>query len=421
MRVLHVIDPGSPGGGACTLQLLSAPLSRLTSVDQHVLLIGTERHEALARRCGVQPTGRITAPANEPLLAGFIGRSFRAFVSAYEEAFGAYDIVHSWTARSTLLTMAVMPRRRRIATLTVGPVNGVGMHALASMIARRPAVLLASSVAVKRDYLVMGIGEEHLDVLPPAVYPEAVEENAPDRDTVRERWSVTEGRFMMGLLAEPASWCDARHAMHLVAVLVDSGRDVGLVVHPRAQRWVEALRYARKLGLEDRLVAEDQIAEPWRCIRGLDAAIMLSDESNVIDLAESGSPFAILTGGGRALRPMPGVLPALWAMSAGVPVVADQSLAMQEIVENEGTGLLVPQRDIPAMVQALIRLYDDSRLRLQIAQAARAAVQSNFHVSAYCVRLKEMYQRMLEGRATRVVSEQGEAVIEKRQFVELRR
>ena len=69
MRVLHIIDPGSPGGGACTLQLLSEPLTRLTSVDQDVLLIGTGWHADLARRCGVEPTGRITAPRYGPRMA----------------------------------------------------------------------------------------------------------------------------------------------------------------------------------------------------------------------------------------------------------------------------------------------------------------------------------------------------------------
>jgi len=421
MRVLHVIDPGSPGGGACTLQLLSEPLARLTSVDQHVLLIGTDRHDALARRCGVEPTGRITAPSNEPILAGFAGQAFREFLATYEAAFGSYDIIHTWTARSTLLTTAVAPRRKRIATLSVGPVNGIVMHALAALIDKRPAVLLATSVAVKRDYLVMGIGEQHLDILPPAVHPEAVEEHAPDRETVRERWGVPDDMFMIGLLAEPVSWCDARQAMHLIAIAADSGRNVGLVVHPAAQRWVDALHYARKLDLESRLIPEDQLAEPWRCVNGLDAALLLSDESNVIDLAESGNAFSILTGGGRALRPMPGVMPALWAMSAGVPVVADRSLAMQEVVDDEGTGLLVPQRDVSAAVHQIIRLYDDPDLRRRIAQAARARIHAQFHVSAYCVRLKELYERLLEGRVTRVVSEAGEAVIERRRYAQFRR
>ncbi len=421
MRVLHVIDPGSPGGGACTLQLLSEPLARLTCVDQLVLLIGNGRHEHLARRCGIEPTGRITAPRNQPILAGFRGDAFRQFLATYEAALGTYDLIHTWTARSTLLAAAAAPTHKRVATLSVGPVNGVVMRGLAALMAKRPAVLLATSVAVKRDYVVMGIAEEHLDVLAPAVHPEAVAEQSPDREAVRARWDVADDMFVIGLLAEPASWCDARQAMHLIAMCADSGRNVGLVVHPSAQRWVDALDYARKLDMDDRLIPDEQLAEPWRCVNGLDAALMFGDETNVLDLADSGSAFSILTGGGRSLRPMSGIMPALWAMGAGVPVVADRSLAMEEIIDDGGTGFLVPQRDLPSAVERMVRLYDDSNLRREISQAAQGRIQRQFHVSAYCVRLKEMYERILEGRVTQVVSETGEPVVERRRYVEYRR
>ena len=424
MRILHVIDPGSPGGGACTLQLLSEPLSRLNSVEQDVLLIGTERHEQLAWRCGVEPTGRITAARNEPVLAGFAGRNFKDFLRSYETRFGKYDIIHNWTARSTLLTSVAAPHHKRMATLSVGPVNGVAMMALAKAMQTRPCTILATSVSVKRDYMVMGIPEEQIDVLPPAVHPEAVEEHLDDRGTVRARWGLTgekEHAFAVGLLSEPANWCDAREAMNTIAVAVEAGREMYLVVHPLAQRRIDAVKWAAKLGLDDHIVLDDDLPEPWRCVNGLDAALMLGDDRNAMDLAERGSPLALLLGGGRSLRPMSGVMPALWAMGAGVPVVAENSFALQEVIENGGTGLLFDQGNLNAATAALVKLYDDQSLRLRISQAARAHVHQHYHVSAYCVRLKDIYERIDEGRAARVVTEESDVVEQGRRFAEYSR
>ena len=68
MKVLHLIDPGSPGGGACTLQLLAEAVDRLRSVDSDVLVIGNRAHRDLAYRCGVPVTGVLSPPINHTTL-----------------------------------------------------------------------------------------------------------------------------------------------------------------------------------------------------------------------------------------------------------------------------------------------------------------------------------------------------------------
>ena len=52
----------------------------------------------------------------------------------------------------------------------------------------------------------------------------------------------------------------------------------------------------------------------------------MGGQLNSMDLSGTGSPFAFLTGGGRRLRPMPGTLPLLWAMSAAVPLQTSRSI-----------------------------------------------------------------------------------------------
>jgi len=60
----------------------------------------------------------------------------------------------------------------------------------------------------------------------------------------------------------------------------------------------------------------------------------------------------------------------LEAMASGAVVVASQIPGYDEVVQNEGTGLLIPPRDVPALAAALSRLFDDGELRHRLAAHA---------------------------------------------------
>ncbi len=72
-------------------------------------------------------------------------------------------------------------------------------------------------------------------------------------------------------------------------------------------------------------------------------------------------------------------LPAIEAMSCGVPVVATTGGALPEVVGESGvTGLLVPPNDPDALVGALGRLLDDPDLRARLGAAGRERVIERF-------------------------------------------
>jgi len=410
VNVLHLIDPHSPGGGACTLRLLAEPLQRLQSVNQDVLIIGNRSHADLARRCGVEPTGLLTPPMNEPALAR---RALARTIRLQEQARGPYDLIHAWTMRVASLAVMAAPKRRRLATLAVGPISGLATQLFLMLTEQNPTPLLASSTAVQREYRSMGVDRRLLSVLPPAVNPPAVQ--SVDRATLRRRWGFDDSSsapFVVGLLSEPVNWADARTAVNVIVRAAATGRDIRLLLHHSAPRRVEAERWAASLGYRDRIIVEDEVAEPWRIVHGLDAALLIGGELNSMDLSDAGSPFAVLTGGGRRLRPMPGVMPLLWAMSVGVPVIAEASDAVSDIIEDGRSGLLVDQDDINAAGDRIIRIYDDPTIAGRIGMEARSLVQRRFHVSAYCVRLKEAYQRLVEDRTVRVIGDASEPLVE---------
>lgn len=77
---------------------------------------------------------------------------------------------------------------------------------------------------------------------------------------------------------------------------------------------------------------------------------------------------------------LPNVL--LEAQSQGLPVVSTSVGGILELVDHEVNGLLVAQRDCPALTAALRRLTADPALRRRLGQAGQARVREQFSLQA---------------------------------------
>ena len=64
------------------------------------------------------------------------------------------------------------------------------------------------------------------------------------------------------------------------------------------------------------------------------------------------------------------------AMALGLPVISTDVGGMSQLIENGKDGILVPEHDVDAMVEAIEKLVQDQELALQIAQAARKKVEA---------------------------------------------
>lgn len=66
------------------------------------------------------------------------------------------------------------------------------------------------------------------------------------------------------------------------------------------------------------------------------------------------------------------------AMAVGTPVVSTRVSGIPELVDDEREGLLVPERDPPALAAALARLLDNPDLGRDLAVRARAKIEREF-------------------------------------------
>jgi len=82
------------------------------------------------------------------------------------------------------------------------------------------------------------------------------------------------------------------------------------------------------------------------------------------------------------------------------PIVASDIRGCREVVVDGETGLLIPPRDVPRLVEAVERLYKDRNLAVQMGERGRKHVVENFDIKDVCRRLCDFYAQLSAGEGT---------------------
>jgi glycosyltransferase involved in cell wall biosynthesis len=140
----------------------------------------------------------------------------------------------------------------------------------------------------------------------------------------------------------------------------------------------ELQKFARELGVTDRVsftgfVSQEQLREIY-----YRSHIFLHPSQTGRDGNQEGIPNSMLE-----------------AMASGLPVFATEHGGIPEAIENSVSGVLVPERDDEALVQALLNASRDPDLLSRIARSGAEAVRKNFDLSAQAQRLEEIYLNLL--------------------------
>ena len=126
---------------------------------------------------------------------------------------------------------------------------------------------------------------------------------------------------------------------------------------------------AEKLGIADRIHWLGHVSDPIPILQGCDAFLMVSmGEGFGLALAE--------------------------AMACGTAVVATRSGALNEIVEDGNSGLLVPPRDVSALADAIEKLAKDEGKRRQMARRGTERVRRHYTVEASIEKMMNVYETM---------------------------
>ena len=151
-------------------------------------------------------------------------------------------------------------------------------------------------------------------------------------------------------------------------------------IHPRKNlvRLVEAFAIARQRGrLTHHLALVGQMGYRGEAVAAAVARFKLRDAVTITGYVDS-TDLPTLLGGADALA-FPSLyegfgLPALEAMSCGVPVVAANASSLPEVVGD--AGILVDPLNVEAIADGLVRLLTDPRLRADYAARGLARARA---------------------------------------------
>jgi glycosyltransferase involved in cell wall biosynthesis len=379
VRILHLIDPASPGGGPGTLRLIAEALPRTTGAVHDLLIVGNSRHLAMARRCGLDPRGRITAPLNRPALAR---GGLQAYLASWEPVHGQYDLLHAWTLPAARLGRFGLGRRAMLATALLPPPperGGIAARVLAPL-RGRPMPVLAGTAHIRRTLEAAGWDPDLITLMPPAVDGDAI--GPEQRTLLRQGWGADETTFVVALLGEPSAWADGKLAINAVGRVVLTGKDVRLILDHRTASTDDLRSWLGRLGVDQFVVIDDAVAEPWRVVAGIDAALVASRH------------------GARPAEPA--VSSMLWVMAAGVPVIAQAVDSCAGIIEDGATGLLCKPGSYNHAAACILRLYDDAREAKRIGESARTKVERSFAIADFAARLDTVYAQCARGEPIRL-------------------
>lgn len=92
----------------------------------------------------------------------------------------------------------------------------------------------------------------------------------------------------------------------------------------------------------------------------------------------------------------------LEAMALGTPCIATDVTGIPEAVIDGETGLLTPQRNPQALATGIARLLKDTRLRLQLAHAARRLVEAEFDIRRNAALIRDRFAQAARPRHERL-------------------
>jgi glycosyltransferase involved in cell wall biosynthesis len=137
----------------------------------------------------------------------------------------------------------------------------------------------------------------------------------------------------------------------------------------------------------DRLVA--QVAQ--RDLGGLVDLLGPVTRDRVIDLMRRATLLAVpcVTGADGNRDALPTVV--LEAMAVGLPVVATPVGGIEEMIQHDVEGIIVPERDVSGLAAAITSLFDEAPMHARMSTAGPARVAAEFTQDATLPRLIELF------------------------------
>ena len=369
--ILHLLDATTSPDA---LEMLGTLLQAQGTGNHHVLVIGHAATVLRAIEAGVPATciDRVHSMGSwDP--TGWRG------VQRHVQRTKA-TMVHAWGFGGLVAASALrLPVERRIATFTMEPT--AAQQRWLPRLARRASWLwLAGAPPVALALTALANGGATVETVAPAI----LRDDRPVRDAaqVREALGIRPGDGPIVLLGGEMAEAGARQAYGLWAAVIAQQifPRLRILVHtgqPQPFDWRREMLSIRQLGAtaaDPELIMYADPAWHWRDVLQVADVFLLTPD--------------------RAIQQR-GVL---WAMAAGVPVVATATPQMQSLLEP-GKTALIAQPGKPRVIAArLDEVLSDGALAARLGAAAQAHARRQFAAEHLVAELQAIYAAQGVGR-----------------------
>jgi glycosyltransferase involved in cell wall biosynthesis len=241
---------------------------------------------------------------------------------------------------------------------------------------RRAAAVTACSSDLHRRGVRLGARPDSSRVIPYGINPK---EFRPDPHAREQVWGE------LGLAPDELMVLGLGRLVYKKGfdVLLDSWPFV-LTHHPRAMLVLAGYgdlqarleQQATDLGLAKR------VRFPGQLERGRAAAYIAATDVFALPIVQ-----------GKGTDGLPNTL--LEAMGAGRPIVASRVAGVPDVLEDGRHGLIVPERDPPALAAAITRLLHDRSLAERLGEAARNRITTDLTWDQTAARFEAVYQQSI--------------------------
>jgi glycosyltransferase involved in cell wall biosynthesis len=229
--------------------------------------------------------------------------------------------------------------------------------------------------AMKANIVAAGVQPGMILIAPNAVGGKFLEE-PPDAASARRELGLTADGQYIGTVSSLVPYEGIDDLIHAFALLAGSRDDLRLLIVGDGASLPSLMEQAQQSGFGDRILFPGRVSRHEAVLyhQALDVFVVPRKD---LEVTRSVTP----------LKPVE-------ALACARPVVGSDLPALEEIVQNEVTGLLVPPENPRVLAAALVRILADESLRQSMGRAGRVEVLRTRTWAANAERLVAAYQRL---------------------------
>lgn len=227
--------------------------------------------------------------------------------------------------------------------------------------------IIAISDFVKKQLVAGGLSPEKIDVRHLGVDHTRFAPAVEARLRFRSQFGVSPDEVVLATVSFLNPFKNPQTIIEACGLLARKGLRYRLFVAGDGVLRQELESLSHRLGIDDRVTWLGHWADPRQLLQA----------SDVFALASVGEAFGF-------------VLPE--AMACGLPIVATRSGAIEEIVQDGETGLLVPARDPAAFAAALKRMIEDENFRKSMGARGLVRAGERFTIEVVVRNTMQFYE-----------------------------